>query len=268
MIGKGTSIAHTGTSIAYGWNREKGGEIVFGQHLAGEMPQEVTEEFKLVQEQNTRCQKNTLSFILSPTPEDGKDLTKDRLGELTQKFISEMQLKEHQAIAFVHRDKEHSPKAMGYKKLDEVMELLTDELDGFNKAIERLERLTQNVENIKIKPDTTEIEIMLKENLNTEKNRNKIIHESIWNIGEQISKARLVPKIQSWFQYSIWFISLVLIGYLTFRLSQIVEIKEDAFAKGEKQVISDLRQYFEQNPDNYRSYQKWIREKDSVPNQK
>jgi hypothetical protein len=108
MIGKGTSIAHTGTSIAYGWNREKGGEIVFGQHLAGEMPQEVTEEFKLVQEQNTRCQKNTLSFILSPTPEDGKDLTKDRLGELTQKFIREMQLKENQAIAFVHRDKEHT----------------------------------------------------------------------------------------------------------------------------------------------------------------
>ncbi|MEL7268269.1 MAG: relaxase/mobilization nuclease domain-containing protein [Bacteroidota bacterium] len=108
MIGKGTSIAHTGTSIEYGWNQEKDAEIVFSQHLAGTDPQEITEEFKLVQEENTRCQKNTLSFILSPTQEDGKNLSKEQLGELTLKFIKEIQLKERQAIAFVHRDKAHT----------------------------------------------------------------------------------------------------------------------------------------------------------------
>tara|TARA_R110000765_G_scaffold24919_2_gene62004 strand:+ start:2618 stop:3487 length:870 start_codon:yes stop_codon:yes gene_type:complete len=108
MIGKGTSIAHTGTSIDYGWNQEKDAEIVFSQHLAGNSPQEITEEFRLIQEENTRCQKNTLSFILSPTQEDGRNLSKQQLGELTQRFIKEMRLKERQAIAFVHRDKEHT----------------------------------------------------------------------------------------------------------------------------------------------------------------
>jgi len=108
MIGKGTSIAHTGTSIEYGWNQEKDAEIVFSQHLAGTNPQQITEEFKLIQEQNTRCQKNTLSFILSPTREDGRNLSKEQLGELAQRFIKEMQLKERQAIAFVHRDKAHT----------------------------------------------------------------------------------------------------------------------------------------------------------------
>ena len=39
MIGKGTSIAHTGTSIDYGWNQEKDAEVVFSQHLAGENAQ-------------------------------------------------------------------------------------------------------------------------------------------------------------------------------------------------------------------------------------
>ena len=38
---------------------------------------------------------------------------------------------------------------MGYKKLDEVMELLTDELDGFNKALNKLQRLTKNVKDIR-----------------------------------------------------------------------------------------------------------------------
>lgn len=108
MIGKGKSIAHTGACMEYGWNQEKNAEVVFNQHVVGENPRQITEEFKLIQEENTRCQKNTLSFILSPTQEDGKNLTKQQLGELTQKFIKEMQLKERQAIAFVHRDKAHT----------------------------------------------------------------------------------------------------------------------------------------------------------------
>lgn len=108
MIGKGKAIGNTGANIDYGLDREKDAEVVFGQHLAGETAQEITGEFKLIQEQNTRCQKNTLSFILSPTREDGKNLTKERLGELTQKFIKEMRLKENHAVAFVHRDKAHT----------------------------------------------------------------------------------------------------------------------------------------------------------------
>ena len=32
---------------------------------------------------------------------------------------------------------------MGYKKLDEIMELLTEELDGFNKSLDKLEKTDQ-----------------------------------------------------------------------------------------------------------------------------
>ena len=108
MIGKGKSIAHTGASMEYGWNQEKGADVVFSQHVAGNDAKQITEEFKLVQEQNVRCQKNTLSFVLSPTREDGKNLTAEKLKEMTQRFIKEMQLRERQAIAFVHRDKAHT----------------------------------------------------------------------------------------------------------------------------------------------------------------
>jgi len=108
MIGKGKAITHARASIEYGWNQEKGAEIVHGQFVSGQNPKEISEEFKMVQEQNTRCQKNTLSFILSPTIEDGKSLSKEKLGEMTQRFIKEMNLQERQAIAFVHRDKQHT----------------------------------------------------------------------------------------------------------------------------------------------------------------
>lgn len=159
---------------------------------------------------------------------------------------------------------------MGYKKLDEVMELLSDELDGFKKAVDRLERLTQNVENISIKPDTTGIEHMLREHLASQKNKIAQLNDSVHNIGQRVSKASLVPKAQLWlhYLYSIWIASLVIVGYLSFRVLQIDDIREKAFAKGVQQTISSLRGYFDQNPGHYESYRKWITEKDSVPDQK
>ena len=107
MIGKGKSIAHTGTSISYGWDQEKDAEIVLKQHLYGETPGEITREFKLLQDQNCNCTNNTLSFIISPTIEDGKKLKSADLQKITDRFMKEMKLGERQAIAFVHRDKNH-----------------------------------------------------------------------------------------------------------------------------------------------------------------
>ena len=107
MIGMGKSISHTAASMSYGMNQEKESEIIHSQYLAGETPGEITEEFRIIQEQNELCRKNTLSFVLSPTIEDGKKLEKEQLKEMTERFLKEMRLREHQAVAFVHRDKEH-----------------------------------------------------------------------------------------------------------------------------------------------------------------
>ena len=108
MIGKGKSISHTRASMSYGWNQEKDAEVVYSKHLAGETPEQITEEFKIIQEQNARCTNNTLSFVLSPTIQEGKDLSAKSLGEITEKFLKEMKLQEHQAIGFVHRDQQLS----------------------------------------------------------------------------------------------------------------------------------------------------------------
>ncbi|WP_445736097.1 relaxase/mobilization nuclease domain-containing protein [Mariniflexile sp.] len=107
MIGKGKSISHTKASMSYGWDQEKDAEIVLKEFLHGNTPAEITKEFKMLQDQNYNCTKNTLSFIISPTIEDGKRLEPKDLNEITKRFIHEMKLNERQAIAFVHRDKEH-----------------------------------------------------------------------------------------------------------------------------------------------------------------
>ena len=157
---------------------------------------------------------------------------------------------------------------MGYKKLDEVMELLTDELDGFNKSIVRLEKLTQNMDNIKVIPDTAEIERLLQEHLNSEKVNTERLQESVQIVTVQISKARLIPRAQLWFLCVIWITSLIIIGYLALKVSRMEEMKEKAFAEGAQEVISNLKGYFDKNPGHYESYRKWLKEYDSVPNRK
>ena len=107
MIGKGKSISHTKASMSYGWNQEKNAEVVLKEFLHGDSPTEITQEFKMLQDQNYHCTKNTLSFVISPTIEDGKKLDKNKLQDITKQFILEMKLGERQAIAFVHQDKEH-----------------------------------------------------------------------------------------------------------------------------------------------------------------
>src|SRR5690606_987270 len=54
-----------------------------------------------------QCRKNTLSFVLSPTIADGKAMGQREQREIVQRFLGEMKLTEHQAVAFVHRDREH-----------------------------------------------------------------------------------------------------------------------------------------------------------------
>lgn len=107
MIGLGKSISHTGASMGYGWDQQKEAEVVYRQHLSGENPKQITQEFNIIQLQNHKCKKNTLSFVLSPTIENGRELKARELKEITERFVKEMRLEERQAIAFVHRNRNH-----------------------------------------------------------------------------------------------------------------------------------------------------------------
>ncbi len=107
MIGKGKSISHTRASMSYGWNQEKDAQVIFKQELIGETPGEITKEFSAIQDLNYNCEKNTLSFVLSPTIEDGQKLNNKQLRDICKSFMEKMQLGDRQAIAFVHQDKEH-----------------------------------------------------------------------------------------------------------------------------------------------------------------
>jgi hypothetical protein len=105
MIGKGKAIAHTGNALNYAMNKDKSEELA-RNFLGGDTPQEITKEFEMCQEYNSRCINNTLRFEISPSPKD--DLTKEDFRGIAEDFANKMGLQDRQYIAVLHRDKEHT----------------------------------------------------------------------------------------------------------------------------------------------------------------
>lgn len=107
MIGKGKSITHTSIAVDYARLKENAQELD-RFHLAGETGPEIEREFRMCQDLNQKCEKNTLQFIISPTIEDGKKLNQADFREIYRDFIQRMGLENNQSIAFLHKDKEHA----------------------------------------------------------------------------------------------------------------------------------------------------------------
>jgi hypothetical protein len=105
MIAKGKSIRHLSASINYALSREKA--VVLDKNIVSETPSEVAKEFKLFQDFNQRCERNSFSFVISPTIEDGRKLSQEQLTTINQSFLKDMKLQDHQYIAFVHSNTEH-----------------------------------------------------------------------------------------------------------------------------------------------------------------
>ncbi|MDX9694530.1 MAG: relaxase/mobilization nuclease domain-containing protein [Bacteroidales bacterium] len=106
MIGKGKSIAHTARAIEYARTKDNAIEIDRNM-VIGETGKEIAHEFKIFQNFNSRCTKNTFSFVVSPTIEDGRNLTKKDFIQITREFLTELELQNHQSITYLHRDREH-----------------------------------------------------------------------------------------------------------------------------------------------------------------
>ena len=146
---------------------------------------------------------------------------------------------------------------MGYKKLDEVMELLADELDGFNKSIDRLKQLTENVDNIKVEASTDNIQKLLHRHLEKEKWNMESIDQNTDTIRKAVINAKVIPRTLFWLTIVVWTISLVTICYLGIRVSRLDSIREKSFASGRQEVITTLRGFFDENPGLFESYESW-----------
>lgn len=107
MIGKAKSISHIANAINYAKNKIKAEEISRNQ-VVGDTGTDIAKEFRVFQNQNARCLRNSFSFVLSPAIEDGNNLTKEDFTKISDQFLSHMNLSQNQCISFLHKDRQHT----------------------------------------------------------------------------------------------------------------------------------------------------------------
>lgn len=108
MIGKAKSCIG-GTALANYVMKDAKGYELLRNNLSGEMPTEILQEMKIIQNLNQKAQYKTLSLVLSPEKTEGQTLTNKELKEMTLDFLKELKIdtKNQQYLAFVHTEKEH-----------------------------------------------------------------------------------------------------------------------------------------------------------------
>ena len=189
MIGKGKSISHTKASIQYGWNEEKDAKIVFTHLLMSNNPNDITKEFEFIQKFNSNCKKNTMSFVLSPTVADGKNLTINNLHKITKEFISEMNIAERQTIAFVHQDKEHKHVHIYVNRIDFHGNAYNDSFIG--------KRSQKAAEKVAIINGLKTVKQVQKE----KENSTKVIRKEIFNLHNSCIKEQKPKTFQEYIQW-------------------------------------------------------------------
>lgn len=103
MVSKAKSIRGSAKSIEYIQSDKVLGDAMELDRngIISSDPNEILQEFRLMQEANEKCQKNTISIVISPSSE--KEFSKAELREITRTHLKELGLLENQYLATVHQ---------------------------------------------------------------------------------------------------------------------------------------------------------------------
>lgn len=122
------------------------------------------------------------------------------------------------------------------KRMDEIMELLTEEINDFHKSIEKLEGLSKNLNEIKVKADTSNMEYYLKEHLRKQERIQSQNQRTLKELNQKLKRSKLVPKWLLVLFLSVLMMLTIVIGYLSF---QVVQLNKDKAAIHGKEKVEE-----------------------------
>jgi hypothetical protein len=152
-------------------------------------------------------------------------------------------------------------------KMDEIMEVLTQEIAGFNKSVSKLEELAEKFKTLKIQSDTTILESRLDDFMNLQKRTVKSYEVRMEEVLKKIEKSRWTPKWEVALLYIYLSINTIAFGYLGYYFINYDLKMQDAVSQARYEGFGRARGYFEDHEVIYSDFKRWIKKQDSVPNQ-
>ncbi len=147
------------------------------------------------------------------------------------------------------------------KKLDEIMELLTDEMEDFKVAILKLEQLSKQLCDLSIPISTEALEKNLNSFLEKQEKENSLKDEVLKEIERKLERARIIPNYLLILICSLGIISLSLLGYFGYSLHLIQNEKFELYQILMKSNNESYQEYFLKNPEVQDNFMQWLEEK-------
>ena len=141
--------------------------------------------------------------------------------------------------------------------LDEIAELITEEIKEFENSVSRLEEMQAFLMNYKIKPDTTDIDFILKQYNNDQQRTIEDQHKLMANVVYYIKKSMTFPKWSIKLFVGLLVSIILVLGFSVYKVSRISDIKLEAYGQGEEKALGHFRSFFEASPEASALYQEW-----------
>jgi len=142
-------------------------------------------------------------------------------------------------------------------KLDEITELLTEELEGFKRAVQQMEEIAEELNSSEVRTDISTISekvSRLKESQGLHFQGQEIIVD---RLNRKVEGAKLTPK---WLLGLFWVAiacAMIVLGYAFYQMSTVDDLKEEAYQKGREETIQQIRPFFDEHPAAKESYENW-----------
>ena len=142
-------------------------------------------------------------------------------------------------------------------KLDEIAELLTEEIKGFENSVNRMEELKAFLMTYKVQADTSDSDFILKEYNGYQRKSVEDQHKLMANVVYYIKQSITFPKWAIKLFWGLLVCIILVLGFSVYKVSQISEIKHEAFEQGEEKAVAHFRAFFESIPEASELYQEW-----------
>ena len=143
-------------------------------------------------------------------------------------------------------------------KLDEIAELLTEEIKGFESSVNRMEELKAFLMTYKIQADTSDIDFILKRYNDHQKKAVDNQHKLMANVVYYIKKSMTFPKWAIKLFWGLLVCIFLVLGFSVYKVSRISKLEQVAYGQGEEKAVAHFRAFFEASPEASALYEKWL----------
>jgi len=146
------------------------------------------------------------------------------------------------------------------KKLDEIMELMTDEMADFKTAILKLQLLSKQLGDSSIPISTEALEKNLNSFLEKQESENQLKDDMLTSIDKKLKRARLLPNYIFYLFGILGIFALGLLGYFGYSAKAAKEEKFEVYQMMQSQN-NRYQEYFSENSETKDDYCEWLEAK-------